>query len=177
MVRFHGCGLSKIFAIILQFVYEKETELMANVFDVAEYILEKTGTMTAMKLQKLVYYSQAWHLAWTENPLFEEKIEAWRDGPVVPDLFEAHKGQFKIDPGFFVKQHGGKKNHQLTKDQKDIVDRSLKYYADKDPHWLSQLTHLEDPWKNARAKIGVQDRENSSAEITHQELFTYYSSL
>jgi uncharacterized phage-associated protein len=60
---------------------------MAKVSDVAEYILEKVGETTAMKLQKLVYYSQAWHLAWTEQPLFKDKIEAWCNGPVI-SMFE-----------------------------------------------------------------------------------------
>ena len=43
---------------------------MASVFDVAAYILHRAGTMTAMKLQKLVFYSQAWSLVWDEKPLF-----------------------------------------------------------------------------------------------------------
>ena len=49
---------------------------MANVFDVADYILKECGEMPALKLQKLVYYSQAWSLVWDEAPLFEEEIEA-----------------------------------------------------------------------------------------------------
>ena len=52
-----------------------------RVFDVAAYILEQKGSMTTMKLQKLVYYSQAWSLVWDEKPLFEEAIEAWANGP------------------------------------------------------------------------------------------------
>ncbi len=50
---------------------------MANVHDVSAYILKHWGPMTAMKLQKLVYYSQAWGLVWDEEPLFPERIEAW----------------------------------------------------------------------------------------------------
>ena len=57
---------------------------MATAHDVAAYILQKKGEMTAMKLQKLVYYSQAWSVVWDERPLFHEKIEAWANGPVVP---------------------------------------------------------------------------------------------
>ena len=49
---------------------------MANVFDVAACILKQKGPMTAMKLQKLLYYSQAWSLVWDEKPLFPERIEA-----------------------------------------------------------------------------------------------------
>src|SRR5258708_570857 len=63
---------------------------MATVHDVAAYILGKCGPMTAMKLQKLVYYSQAWGLVWDERPLFAEQIEAWANGPVVRDLYDKH---------------------------------------------------------------------------------------
>lgn len=53
---------------------------MATVLDVASYILEKQGGTTAMKLQKLCYYSKAWHLVWEERPLFTNRIEAWVNG-------------------------------------------------------------------------------------------------
>ncbi|HSX38922.1 MAG TPA: type II toxin-antitoxin system antitoxin SocA domain-containing protein [Chlamydiales bacterium] len=150
---------------------------MTTVCDVAEYILSKTGPTTAMKLQKLVYYSQAWHLAWLEKPLFNEKIEAWRGGPVVPVLFELHKGQFMLQPGFFKEMRKPMLIDDLGADDRDIVDRVIGFYGKHDPHWLSQLTHLEDPWKNARAKGGSEDQERSSEEITHQSMFEYYSSL
>jgi uncharacterized phage-associated protein len=75
---------------------------MARAVDVARYILTKTGEMTAMKLQKLVYYSQAWSLVWDESPLFEDDIQAWAYGPVVPVLYGYHKGQFKVDEDTFA---------------------------------------------------------------------------
>ena len=56
---------------------------MVTVFDVVRFILEQKGSTTAMKLQKLVYYCQAWSLVWDEQPLFKERIEAWVNGPVV----------------------------------------------------------------------------------------------
>jgi len=46
---------------------------MATVFDTAAFILREQGAMTAMKLQKLVYYSQAWHIAWTDDVLFHNR--------------------------------------------------------------------------------------------------------
>lgn len=67
-----------------------------TVFDVAQYILKCKGTMSAMKLQKLVYYSQVWSLVWDDKPLFNNKIEAWANGPVVKILYNAHKGQFQV---------------------------------------------------------------------------------
>ena len=60
---------------------------MATVFDTAKYIVDKCGEIDTWKLQKLVYYFQAWSLVWDERPLFDAKIEAWENGPVCPDLF------------------------------------------------------------------------------------------
>ena len=59
-----------------------------SVLDVAASILKHQGAMTTWKLQKLCYYSQAWSLVWDDEPLFTEKIEAWANGPVIPDLYQ-----------------------------------------------------------------------------------------
>ena len=148
---------------------------MNKVFSVAEYILSKTGPLTSMKLQKLVYYSQAWHLAWTEKSLFSEQIEAWRDGPVVPALFKHHKGHFRVAKGFFAHKLKDQELFKLSKDEKNVIDRVISYYGKKDPHWLSQLTHLEDPWKNAWKDSSTVNHRSSV--ISHQSIFEYYSSL
>ncbi len=74
-------------------------EKSKSVFDVAAYILNKQpkkNPITAWKLQKLVYYCQAWSLVWDEQPLFKEKIVAWANGPVVKELYEQHKGMFYV---------------------------------------------------------------------------------
>jgi uncharacterized phage-associated protein len=142
---------------------------MATVFDVAQCILEKCGEMSAMKLQKLVYYAQAWHCAWTDNVLFNSKIEAWRDGPVCPDLYQLHAKLYRVsklrkgDPSL------------LTSDEVDTIDRILDFYGPKSPQWLSDLTHMEDPWRDARR--GVPDGSPSNAEITPDAMARYYASL
>lgn len=150
---------------------------MAEVIDVAEYILDKIGPMTAMKMQKLIYYCQAWHLAWTEHPLFEDKIEAWRNGPIVPSLYEIHKGHFKLHPGFFFEKPGARVPQPLIDSERDVVDRVLNYYGHRDPHWLSQLTHMEEPWKKAKSKVNGSQHDKSSNEITPHAMFEYYCSL
>lgn len=70
-----------------------------SVVDVATYILERTDTITTMKLQKLAFYSQAQHLAQYGVQLFPEDFQAWRGGPVVPELYALHRGKFLIRPG------------------------------------------------------------------------------
>jgi uncharacterized phage-associated protein len=142
---------------------------MATCFDVAQYILNMMGPQTSMKLQKLVYYSQAWSLVWDEEPLFNETIEAWGNGPVIRELFDSHRGKFKVsripegDPDV------------LTPDQKETIDAVIDYYGSKPSQWLSDLTHSEDPWKHARGSC--PDGGWCNNEITLASMEEYYSSL
>src|SRR5438128_2146383 len=117
---------------------------MASVLDVANYILGKRGPMTAMKLQKLAYYAQAWSLVWDERALFDEEVEAWANGPVVRALYEKHRGQF------IVKDIPGGAAEKLDKPALETIDAVLSTYGDKTSQWLSNLTHQESPWRDAR---------------------------
>lgn len=143
---------------------------MANIFDVAKYILEKSGSMSTMKLQKLCYYSQAWSLVWDDKPLFPEDFEAWANCPVCPKLFAKTKGQFSVSA---KDETGG--NNDLTSDEKDTINKVIAYYGDKDAQWLSRLTHMEDPWKNARGNLPNGD--SCSNTITKESMAMYYGSL
>lgn len=142
---------------------------MAGVFDVSAYILKKAGPMTAMKLQKLVYYAQAWSLVWDEKPLFGERIEAWANGPVCPDLYFAHQGEFTV-----ANEPKGEAAH-LKKIERETVDAVLKHYGKKSALWLSDLTHREKPWKDARK--GIQPGTRSNQPITHAAMAEFYGNL
>ena len=144
---------------------------MATVFDVAKYILHKKGRMSTWKLQKLCYYSQAWSLAWTERPLFEEDFEAWTNGPVCRQLFFAHKGLFEISEDELSQ---GDYN-ALTSDEQDTVNIVIRDYGDMDPSELREQTHVEDPWKNARAGLSTWDRGDRIIEKS--AMGEYYGSL
>jgi uncharacterized phage-associated protein len=122
-----------------------------------------------MKLQKLLYYCQAWSLVWDEGPLFKERIEAWANGPVVREIYDHHKGMYSVSSW----NKGNVK--ALSAEQKDTIDQVLKVYGDKPSHWLSALTHSEDPWKIARK--GLDDGERGNREITHASMMEYYDSL
>ncbi|MBX7259669.1 MAG: DUF4065 domain-containing protein [Candidatus Hydrogenedentes bacterium] len=142
---------------------------MATAHDVAAFILQRKGPMTAMKLQKLVYYSQAWSLAWDDAPLFDEVIEAWANGPVVPELFDVHRGQYTV-------RDWPKGNpSSLSQVQLETINAVLDFYGDKNSRWLSDLTHNEDPWKDARKGLSPNDR--GSSVITHDAMAWYYQSL
>lgn len=140
-----------------------------SVHDVAAYILAHTGVITTMKLQKLVYYCQAWSLVWDEEPLFPETIEAWANGPVVPSLYAAHRGMYKVSSWTYGEAE------KLSPTQRETVDGVLDFYGDKPSHWLSNLTHKESPWRDARGCM--PDGVRGSNEITPASMFEYYDGL
>lgn len=143
---------------------------MANVFDTAKYILEQKGNMSTMKLQKLCYYAQAWSLVWDDAPLFDEDFQAWANGPVCPELFFKTKGKFAVTAD---DKTGG--TGLLTENQKDTINQVLDYYYPHDAQWLSRLTHMEDPWIEARKDIphGV----GCDRIITKESMAMYYGGL
>lgn len=135
----------------------------------AAYILNKLGSTSAMKLEKLVYYSQAWSLVWDSRPLFSARIEAWASGPFVPALYQKHRGQFSVSKW----EHGDAAH--LRPQERETIDAVLKFYGDKSPYWLSALTHREKPWIDARQ--GLAPGERGQVEITCAAMAEYYSSL
>ena len=147
----------------------RKREIMSAA-NVATYILENAGEMTAMKLQKLVYYSQAWSLVWDERPLFDDRIEAWANGPVCPNLYSQHRGQFLVNAATFGGDSG-----QLDAPARDTIDQVLAFYGPKSAQWLSELTHMEAPWRDARH--GVPEGARCSNEITFDAMAEYYSAL
>lgn len=146
--------------------------IVASVFDVAAYILQRQGEMTAMKLQKLCYYSQAWHLVWEERPLFPERIEAWANGPVVQKLYAALRGKFRVAK---LPATEAAKVSPLTPGGQATVDAVLEYYGPLTAHQLSELTHVEQPWVDARKGLSPGERGNHA--ITEAAMATYYDSL
>ena len=144
---------------------------MATVFDVAKYILQQIGSVSGWKLQKLCYYSQAWAIAWTENPLFEEDFEAWSNGPVCPVLFHEHQGRFMVSYSDIIQ--GNPDN--LTTDEKDTINVVLRDYAEMSPYELRELSHSEGPYIIARNGLPVGIPCNNV--ISKSSMGTFYRSL
>ena len=96
---------------------------MYSIITIAHDILKKQGSMSAMKLQKLCYYAQAWSLVWDERPLFNEEIQAWAFGPVCSELYEKHRGEYVVDAN---KIRPAK--FKIEDDNGNIVERDEVYY-------------------------------------------------
>ena len=147
--------------------------LTTSALNVAYFFLgfcNKHGDLiTNLKLQKLVYYAQAWYLAFNDKPLFDDPIEAWVHGPVVPTLYETFK-EFgrrpiditveKIDVPFGVMKH-------LT----EVFGTYGKFSAFD----LETLTHSELPWINARQ--GLPPDAPSNNRISLDDMKAFYRGL
>lgn len=120
---------------------------MPSSLDVANYFLAMEGDegeITNLKLQKLVYYAQGFSLALLEEPLFNERIEAWMHGPVVASLYHrfSHLGSQSIPP---PKRFD---DSVFNRNQRRLLNDVYSVYGQYSAWKLRQLTHEEDPWRD-----------------------------
>jgi uncharacterized phage-associated protein len=126
-----------------------------------------SGEITNLKLQKLLYYAQAWNLAFTGKPLFLESIEAWVHGPVVPLVFRRFRDyrwkpiDCRVEPS---------DDEPVRKHIASVLDAYGKFDATQ----LERLTHSEKPWRDARGNLDPD--MSSCAVISHGAMREYYSS-
>lgn len=140
-----------------------------RVADVAEFLLDRSGgPMSSFKLQKLVYYAQAWSLASRDRALFPDEIEAWVNGPVVRSLYELHKRSF------WVSTVGGDAG-KIGRDDARFLSDILSAYGQFDPQTLVRMTHREGPWIEARG--GKPLREHGSDVISRDSMRDFYRGL
>jgi uncharacterized phage-associated protein len=132
--------------------------------DVAAYILRKLGQMSSMKLQKLSYYAQAYSLAWFNEPIFDDQIEAWTNGPVIPALWREHKGQFMVE-----EIPGGNADVVLSRDAL-VVDSIIDSMGGLSGKQLSDRTHSESPW----IKNYDGDDRYPNTTIPHTDMHDFY---
>lgn len=122
---------------------------MLRADDVASVIIARSGPwLDAMSLQKLLYYVQAWHLAVTDEPLFEERLKAWKDGPVVPQVWHARRDW---ETRRAVDQEAD--GVMLDELSSDLIDLVLATYGSMSGDELSALAHVETPWREARGDL------------------------
>jgi uncharacterized phage-associated protein len=140
-----------------------------NVHDVAALILDRLGQMDTWRLQKLAYYSQAWHLAKHGEPLFDSEIQAWSKGPVARDLYERHKGVFGVHswPAGDARRLGAR--------ARETISWVIEKYGGFSGGELSRLSHAEAPWRLTRA--GLPDGAPSAAVIDQTLMRDYYRRL
>lgn len=135
--------------------------------DVAAVLLKTLGSMTGMKLQKLLYYVQAWHIARYGGRAFVDNIEAWSNGPVVRSIYRQHRKTF------IVTSIANGDTSAVTGSIQDIVEWVVEAYGGFSAEQLSSMTHGEVPWLVARG--GLPDDAPSQQALSDDLMGSFYA--
>lgn len=146
---------------------------MANANDFAQGIVNRLASgrqLETVKLQKLIYFIQGWSLAMWNRPAFGNRIEAWKFGPVIPDVYRYHARQ----P--FVREDsdlGGDLNN-LSESDKGLVEFVLANYGSIGAFVLADYTHQKgSPWYEATFPRSPEEPDYY-AEITNEMIEDYF---
>lgn len=146
-----------------------DTILLSN------YILKHYGPMSHLKLQKLVYYCDAYSLAYFGKPLIADDFEAWVHGPVCRRLYDSLKDKSKLYSDVAYTFDGidvDKEFSTLTSDQQSLIINILSQLSSWSSFELEASTHQEDPWKNARK--GYSEADKCNVIIKKDDMKEYY---
>jgi uncharacterized phage-associated protein len=138
---------------------------------VSDYLLVysrgKGDVLTNLKLQKLLYYSQAWYLALYDVPIFDEEFEAWIHGPVLPSQYRRfrHYEWRQIDENV-------RKPDALPSKLTRHLNEITRIFGVETAAALEIMTHKETPW--IRARRNMPNREPSNAIISKGLMREYY---
>lgn len=142
---------------------------------ISNYFIKKSKEdgkeITNKKIQKLLYYAQAWSMTLRNRPLFDEPIEAWVHGPAIKKIYEIY-AQFGRDD---IASHYSKDDLVTTaidEDEEELLKVIWDSYGRYTAEDLEMLTHSEEPWQEARA--GVEPYMASTNEITLESMRKFY---
>lgn len=135
---------------------------MMRAIDIAQYVVSNYPAIGRVRIQQLLYYAQGWSLAWRQKPLFEDEIEAWDIGPVIPEIYrwlELQKEPTRVTP---------QRQQTLGKNESLIIEAIVSAYAGLPGDELLERIRNEMPWQRARGD--VPEGEPSSTPISHEDL-------
>ncbi|WP_337625884.1 type II toxin-antitoxin system antitoxin SocA domain-containing protein [Phocaeicola sp.] len=150
---------------------------MENVVKIASYICQRYQRqfgkrIDEMKLHKLLYFTQRESIIQTGKPIFEERFEAWKYGPVLLSIRQLYKEDALHEP----------LPDSAEAQYKPVFDKVFDTYARKDSWSLSSITHGEYAWRQARQKVDIDGKSHElmqtddirkDAERVKQRRFLY----
>lgn len=158
---------------------------MPSIIDVAKFVLdESAGTrrpeVSTMKLQKICYFVQGWHLVINDGrPMFAEDFRAWKYGPVCPELYYFCEDKVSVttDSAEFADLIPA-----LNDYQQDFIKKIFKTYNPYSGLQLSDITRNHDTWKNAWENTDTETFKDSednlmSKESIHNDFITIMKSI
>jgi uncharacterized phage-associated protein len=146
----------------------KDKVLLIAKYFISRNIKDKRS-LSNKKLQKLLYYAQAWNLVLNNKKLFNNDIEAWIHGPAIRSIYTRYKGfgfnniEDKIDENEFK---------SLSKDEIKVLNAVWDVYGKYDADYLEKLTHSEEPWISTRNNL--LPYEGSTRVISTDLMKNYY---
>ncbi len=145
-----------------------------SALDIADWIIasvdrEAGDSITHLKLQKLLYYAQAWALCLLGRPLFEEDMQAWVHGPVAETVFRAYRRY-----GFEALPPPNRLAALAPEDEAHLL-AVMEAYGDFSARRLEAMTHNEDPWRQARGDLAPDCA--SRAVIPKDHMKSFYAAL
>ncbi len=155
--------------------------LNVSPIEIAEYLadfFQNVGDpLTHLKLQKLLYYVQAWHLVYFDGDLYNEEPEAWIHGPVYRSVYDKYKG---IGSSFIISENNidiekKLKDLNLSEKQGIYLRQVIDHYGIKSAFELEIMTHAEEPWRKAR--LGYDKSQSSTSKIDMNFAKNYYKDL
>ena len=123
-------------------------------------------------IQKLLYFSQGFHKAFTGEYLFEDDCEAWVHGPVYRNIYDKYK-DYGCNP--IEEKKLEFENTSLAEDEKKLLDCIVHYFGCYSGKVLEKMTHTEEPWRVARR--GLNDWESSERIISKESISTYFAEV
>ena len=162
-----------------------------NIKDMARYtilrLIQNGDTICPLKLQKILYYMQAWHMVYfgRNNTLFDDIPEAWVNGPVYRNVYETYKSipMYEQIQLTFFKIASSEDMHNemrklyeslsITEKQNEFIESIYRHYGTMSHDRLVYLTHSQRPWNNARK--GLNAFEYTNEKIDLDDMFQYYS--
>jgi uncharacterized phage-associated protein len=152
---------------------------MYNINDIADYIIlklkvEDEGSFfNNLKLQKLLYYVQAWYLAFYNKPIFDAKFQAWVHGPVCKIIFDRFKNTKSIYSEITINDIINKDAiNILAEEDRKHIDLIIEHYGHFSGTDLEYISHQEEPWISARK--GFSPIERCEVEIDEDLMGSYY---
>lgn len=132
-------------------------------------------SLNVLKHQKLLYYIQAWHLAFNgeDKPAFNGEFEAWVHGPVNRTIYDQYKNSHFIYSELELKDiQNSKSIEAIDGNMVNHINTVLEVYASLSGSELEELSHRETPWLEAR--IGFGPYQRCEKNISQKTMYTYY---
>ena len=151
---------------------------MNSINDIADYVIlaakadDNDISLSNLKLQKLLFYIQAWSYGINKKPLFQGDFQAWIHGPVNVEIFKRFKESEKNLFSEITLEDVKNKNPKINDEDKGFIDYILDNYLKYSGPDLERLSHSEEPWIKARGTCGSWDR--CETVISPESLISFY---